>query len=344
MINKNLSKLVIYDKSKFGWPWGIDDNKMPEESSKYYKWPKISVITPSYNQGKFIELTIRSVLLQGYPNLEYIIIDGGSSDETIEVIKKYEQHITYWVSEKDSGQTNAINKGFDKATGEILCWLNSDDIFAPDALKTVAEKMKERDVLWLAGGATQIEIDGSLTIIYDPEKQIDFSRWVWKMARGQSYIMPQPSVFWSRKVWQECGPLDESLNYVFDHDFFIRITHKFGAPLVLGNTLSYFLFHERSKSGIDQSSNVSVFPFCEERLKTALKNSIYLSMLHRLLIWFTTKQTSARFYFLSSKKKLNKHANKIVFVFDCLIKHPIIIFDRMYLGFIRKRLLSSDKI
>ncbi|MFZ4612746.1 MAG: glycosyltransferase family 2 protein, partial [Bacteroidia bacterium] len=103
--------------------------------------PKISIITPSYNQGQYIEETILSVINQDYPNIEYIVMDGGSNDQTVEIIKKYESKITYWVSEKDKGQADAINKGFARATGDILCWLNSDDYFFDGTLKFVAEKL-----------------------------------------------------------------------------------------------------------------------------------------------------------------------------------------------------------
>jgi glycosyltransferase involved in cell wall biosynthesis len=100
---------------------------------------KFSIVTPSYNQGQYLEKAILSVIEQDYPNLEYIIIDGGSTDNSLEIIKKYEKHLAYWVSEKDRGQSHAINKGFERASGDLFGWLNSDDYFAPDALKTVAE-------------------------------------------------------------------------------------------------------------------------------------------------------------------------------------------------------------
>src|SRR5262244_3776597 len=120
-----------------GWPWQAD-TETPFDHSDLFDLPKISVITPSYNQARYIEETIRSVLLQGYPNLEYIIIDGGSSDQTTEIIKKYEPWLTYWVSEPDRGQSDAINKGFSKSTGRILNWLNSDDFLEKNALGRVA--------------------------------------------------------------------------------------------------------------------------------------------------------------------------------------------------------------
>ena len=126
-------------------------------------YPKISVITPSYNQGIYIEETIQSVLNQNYPNLEYIIIDGGSSDSTVEVIKKYESKIDFWVSEKDKGQADAINRGFAKATGDILCWLNSDDYFFPDTLKYVASQLniEKKEILF-----------GEVDHIFEPHGQI----------------------------------------------------------------------------------------------------------------------------------------------------------------------------
>ena len=113
-------------------------------------WPKISIITPSYNQGIFIEETILSVLDQNYPNLEYIIMDGGSTDNTVDIIKKYEDRITYWISEKDNGQSDAINKGFHKSTGDILHWLNSDDVLVPRALNMLVEYLSNNpDIICL---------------------------------------------------------------------------------------------------------------------------------------------------------------------------------------------------
>src|SRR5215831_1246876 len=122
---------------KVGWPWNDDS----ETAASIENPPRISVITPSFNQQRFIEQTIRSVLLQKYPNLEYIIIDGGSTDGSIDIIKKYEPHLTYWESQRDRGQSHAINKGFARATGEILCWLNSDDYYLSGALHTVAKAL-----------------------------------------------------------------------------------------------------------------------------------------------------------------------------------------------------------
>ena len=140
----NLEELPPSPPGKTGWPWTQGSktlgNAMPDGNS----WPKISIVTPSFNQGKYIEETIRSVLLQGYPDIEYIVIDGGSMDASLDIIKKYERWLTYWVSEPDKGQSHAINKGFAKSSGEIYAYINSDDFYCPSAFGTVApmfEKM-----------------------------------------------------------------------------------------------------------------------------------------------------------------------------------------------------------
>src|SRR5262249_45830023 len=123
---------------KAGWPWAAEIQNFPQMMSDGRNWPRISIVTPSYNQGRYIEETIRSVLLQGYPNLEYIIIDGGSTDETIEIIERYHDGLTFWSSEPDNGQSHALNKGFARATGQILAWINSDDMYLPGAFARIA--------------------------------------------------------------------------------------------------------------------------------------------------------------------------------------------------------------
>ncbi len=122
-----LADLPSPPSNQTGWMWNEESSQLPENMPDGHQLPRITIVTPSYNQGQFLEATIRSVLLQGYPNLEYIIIDGGSSDNSVEIIRKYEPWLAYWVSEKDRGQAHAINKGFAHATGSIYAYLNSDD-------------------------------------------------------------------------------------------------------------------------------------------------------------------------------------------------------------------------
>lgn len=163
--------------------------------------PKIHIVTPSYNQGEFLEDTILSVLGQNYPNLEYLIIDGGSTDNSVEIIKKYEDKLAYWVSEKDNGQSEAINKGFKIATGEILGWINSDDMYMPNILNTVSKLMNPENEKLIYGQCVHIEqvpkvvfTYGSSIFQHNDISQID-------------YII-QPSSFWTRKTWDKVEELD----------------------------------------------------------------------------------------------------------------------------------------
>ena len=136
-----LSELPPPPSGKTGWPWTEESRRLPNQMPSGCPWPRISVVTPSFNQGKFIEETIRSVLLQGYPNLEYLMIDGGSTDNSVEIIKKYSPWLTYWVSEPDDGQSDAINRGLKMSSGDFATWINSDDLLCKNALVEHASRI-----------------------------------------------------------------------------------------------------------------------------------------------------------------------------------------------------------
>ncbi len=179
--------------------------------------PKISVITPSFNQAPFLEETLLSVVRQEYPNLEFIVIDGGSSDCSVDLIRKYENKIDYWVSEPDGGHTFGLVKGFARATGEILCWLNSDDVFEPGALLEVGQYFAahpEEQAVY--GDALWIDIHGR---VIRSKKEHSFSRFIWMY--DYNYI-PQPSTFWKREIYDAVGGLDTSFRLAFDADLWIR--------------------------------------------------------------------------------------------------------------------------
>jgi len=170
-------------------------------------YPKITVVTPSYNQGQFLEQTIKSVLEQDYPNLEYIIMDGGSTDNSVEIIKKYEKHLAYWQSQPDNGQSAAINAGFRRATGEIFCWLNSDDQFLPGTLKTIGRYFYDHpECEWASGNMELRYIADGKTII---SKAYMNSNWsivnFWALGTGNCFFSPQPSTFWRKTLWDRAG-------------------------------------------------------------------------------------------------------------------------------------------
>lgn len=199
-------------------------------------YPTISIVTPSYNQGQYLEKTILSVLDQDYPHLEYIIIDGGSTDNSVEIIKKYENHLAYWTSEPDRGQCHAINKGFSHATGEIFAWLNSDDYYAAGALRTVAEMFRTNPTVGAVVGAGEMTDGTYVTVIPSFYVSVDaLYGWV------DRFFM-QPSCFFTKQVWLECGPLEERFNFAMDLDLWIKIAKRFAfatTPAILSTSLAH---------------------------------------------------------------------------------------------------------
>jgi glycosyltransferase involved in cell wall biosynthesis len=206
-------------------------------------YPRFSVITPSFNQGQFIEETLRSVLDQAFPNLEFMVLDGGSLDGTVEILKRYDAKLGFWRSEKDAGQAAAINEGFHRATGDILCWLNSDDLHLPNTLSTVARLLKERlsEPVVLYGSCEMFRHGTTRTEL---RRAIPFSKELLEIVD----FLDQPSVFWTRKAWQLVGPLDESLYYGFDWEWLLRAAHLCSF-VATDAVLSRYRFHETHKSG-----------------------------------------------------------------------------------------------
>jgi glycosyltransferase involved in cell wall biosynthesis len=182
---------------------------------------RISVVTPSYNQGRYLEAAIRSVLDQGYPDVEYIVIDGGSTDESGTILDRYAPQLAYHQSEPDKGQTDALIQGFQRATGDILAWLNADDLYEPTTFAEVAHFFDSHpDAQFVFGDSTWIDEDGRRT---RRKREMPFLRFVW--LRTYNYI-PQPSAFWKRSLYERVGGLDSGFDLAMDTDLWLRFSER----------------------------------------------------------------------------------------------------------------------
>ena len=224
-----------------GWPWTEERPQLPNMTRDGRPFPRVTIVTPCYNQGQFLEATIRSVLLQGYPNLEYIIIDGGSSDKSVEIIHKYEPWLAYWVSEEDRGQAHAINKGLARATGDIYAYLNSDDYYEPDALHACVEAYKDGHQ-WIVG-QVRCRREGAGFQPFPEVGGRTFARWF------LSCPIPQAGCFWSADLHRETGRFREDLDYIMDYEFWLRFRFiKKVKPFLIDEPVAVYRLHPKSKT------------------------------------------------------------------------------------------------
>jgi glycosyltransferase involved in cell wall biosynthesis len=240
------------------WPWNAAAPKqIPISLPSGKPLPKISIVTVTFNQGAYIEETIRSILLQGYPNLEYIVIDGGSTDNTVSILKRYQSEITYWVSESDRGQSNALNKGFAQAKGDILAWLNSDDCYLPGTLFRVALTFDIYGADLVAGGCqlrmgnnsvpfsthhTALPIGQILPLPIERLLDID-NCW----QKGEFFY--QPEVFWTQDLWQRSGAhVREDLFYSMDYELWLRMAAANASIVHIPDPLALFRVHQQQKT------------------------------------------------------------------------------------------------
>ena len=232
-------------ESRTGFPWTAAGETPKTATVPNAHLPKISIITPSFNQGIYIEETIRSVLLQGYPNLEFIVMDGGSTDETVEILKKYDEFITFWASKPDEGQSDAINQGIERATGDIFNWINSDDLLAPNALHELAAVFqKNPDAQAVCGHYLFI---GTGIPSAEPQRLLMFPSVEKTLTLGG---MSQPSLFWRLDTIKQLKGVNQKLHYTMDwelwHRFFLNIPQP--KVVLTAAILAHFRWHDSSKS------------------------------------------------------------------------------------------------
>lgn len=327
-----LNQLPYPPNNQTGWPWTGWSQSLPEKMPDGSEWPKISIVTPSYNQENFIEATIRSVLLQGYPNLEYIIIDGNSTDESVKIIQKYSPWLTFWSSEPDEGQADAINKGFQHATGEICAYLNSDDLYLPGALREVALSYKQYSWQW-AYSKTKVGDSLKNYNIWDCNSP-DVSLFI---AQQQ---FSQQGCFWKADVL-ETPYFRQHWNYLLDADFFIRIFLAHGQPKKIDYITTFFQTHEQSKTS-------RLEPILQKEAK-ALYDEL-LPQLPSHLVVKVKKEIQAKKCRLKASKLHSSHGlnfierfNEFKLSLNLLLETPYPLRTKIFLYLILKKFLSIFK-
>lgn len=233
-----------------GWPWTEASPPVDEQAGP---WPRLSVVVPSYQQGEFIEETLRSILLQGYPNLELLVMDGGSKDGTVDILRRYEPWIKEWVSEKDGGQSAAINKGWRRATGELLTWLNSDDLLLPGWAAETAAAFKSDPALDVVCCDVQV-IDKDSRVMFTcvgavPEPERILVRW--------SSPFGQQGVTMRRPVLEATGYVDERLHFTMDLELWLRLALEGRKFRYVAKSLGAFRLHPAAKTGTRHDVHIS---------------------------------------------------------------------------------------
>lgn len=235
-----------------GWPWTEAHAPESAASPDGRPWPRISIVVPSYQQARYVEETIRSILLQGYPDLELMVMDGGSSDGTAELLRRYDPWLSYWVSERDRGQTHAINKGLERATGEIFAYLNSDDVYEPGALHRAARAFTEHpDADVVHGGCVYMNESGreSFTVRARVRGFESYLR-IWERLAERDFLT-QPEVFVRRSALGEVGEFREELRSVMDFEMWLRLLSRGKRFLAVDETLARFRTYPAQKSSVD---------------------------------------------------------------------------------------------
>ena len=236
---------------KTGWPWTEESTQLPDRMDDGNEWPRISIVTCSFNQGCFIEETIRSVLLQGYPNMEYVIIDGQSKDESVNIIRKYGPWLTYWASEPDRGQANKVNSGMQRASGEIVAWLSSDDLYLPSALSSIARVWRTSQAQWVVGKILMGECLNSpdvRTLELSSARSFLEVAGFWLFRERNMRTFSQPAVFLSRQAWSTVGGLFEPLQFSMDYHLWAKLSAHGYVPTYLPKQVSFFRVHEAQKT------------------------------------------------------------------------------------------------
>lgn len=331
-----LSHLPPPPEGRTGWPWTEQTPPLPPTLPDGKPWPKVTIVTPSYNQGEFIEETIRSVLLQNYPNLEYIVMDGGSTDNTVSILEKYANWISLWRSEKDNGQTHAINKGFEYASGLVRGYLNSDDCLLPSSLEQVAHLAaahSEQPILILGNcqmGYSSEEIF-SIEVPTPPVNLID--------AISNDALCPQPATFWTQPENSIPHRFSERLVFSMDFEFWQRLI-KHGYQVIKLDAALAFYRHHKDAKGYNITNvfwaELASLPMLEVAHVKSFSDKLYLT---------ATCRRRIRHYLRLEIEKIFLNQGKwaaLPALIGACRTHPDLVVERATLGLARKLLFAKS--
>ena len=321
----SLKDLPPPPSGKTGWPWTVESTQLPESMPDGKPWPKISIVTPSFNQGQFIEETIRSILLQGYPDLEYVIIDGASTDDSVKIIKKYEFWLAYWLSECDDGQADAINKGVARITGKIFNWINSDDYIEIGSLAIIANNMPENGLCAFAVREFGFEWER-----IDVSRNLDIRSIL--ITRNDT-VFRQPALWIATSLVEKTFPLDIDLHYAFDWKMLIYLV--LNEPIInYSNTVVVNFRHHNSSKTVSHS---------EEWLFDGIKIRQDLIKDHALIGYhkYITNDVK-KIYWHSKVDELRDHGTifSAIFLAILILMNPLVRFDKYSLGAIKSIFLN----
>jgi glycosyltransferase involved in cell wall biosynthesis len=321
----------------YDWPWKIETD--PDTYDNSIIWPKISIITPSFNQGSFIEETIRSVLGQNYPNYEYFIVDGGSTDNTIEIIKKYDSFINKWVSEKDDGQSDALNKAFDWCTGDLLCYINSDDFFLKDAFFKIGELYKNLDIkeISILSGNTISVNQNSIRNKDQKKSYLPFqSPLDLTLKDHSSWYLPQPSLFFIRDKILETGFfVKKQLHFQMDRELIYRLLKR-GKLVIVDEDIATFRTHKGSKT-TGGNSILQSFLETPKAFSDFFNGNQQEDKLRKKVMY---SRVAAGYYF-SSRRQKNAFVS-LTYLLKALMYNPRYFIKRSFWITIMKAVLKID--
>ena len=332
-----LVELPLPPTGKTGWPWTEESPRLPDTGPDSLAWPRSSIVMPSFNQGQFLEETLRSVLLQVYPDVEYIVIDGGSRDDSVEIIRRYEPWLAYWVSEPDRGQPHAINKGLERTTGEIIAYINSDDYYLPGAFSTVAQEYVREPFDLIAGICRYVDAYGNklLEAKGGPHNLLD----ILDLARYERSYLTQPEVFWTRHVLNTCGLLREDLLRCFDYEYWLRAIASGFSIRYVDEVIACFRRHVQQKTRDPAGGLAETMPLVHKYIEThANLRSQERRRISRGLHW-----GQAKVHYLRSRQAADEGRTKTAIV-ACLrgvgANFPFSLRERLLLSCFKRIMLS----